>query len=74
MEVLEMEGGVLEGWRLGGREVEVGKGVVEGEFEMRGGGVALELELEVGEMDGFEGETREGWGGGSGGGWGGRSE
>ena len=62
---------------MGGGEVEVGEGVVEGEFEIRGGGVAFELKFEVGEMDGFEGETREGWGGrrgGVGGGWGGGSE
>jgi hypothetical protein len=39
----------------------VGEGVVEGEFEMRGGGVAFELKFEVGKMDGFEGETWEGW-------------
>ena len=55
----------------------MGKGVVEGEFEMRGGGVTFELKFEVGEMDGFESETREGWGGrrgGVGGGWGGGSE
>jgi hypothetical protein len=59
---------------LGGGEVKVGEGVVEGEFEMRGGGVAFELKFEVGEMDGFEGETREGWRGGSVGGRGGGSE
>ena len=74
MEILEMEGGVFEGWRIGRGEVEVGEGVVEGEFEMRGGGVAFELKFEVGKMDGFEGETREGWRGGSGGGRGGGSD
>ena len=39
----------------------MGGGVVEGEFEMGGGGVALELKLEVVEMDGFDLEAREGW-------------
>jgi hypothetical protein len=54
--------------------VELGEGVVEGEFEMGGGGVALELELEVVEMDGFDLEARESGGAGSGGWRGGGSE
>jgi hypothetical protein len=74
MEVLEIEGGVLEGWRIGGGEVELGEGVVEGEFEMGGGGVALELKLEVVEMDGFDLEARESGGAGSGGWFGGGSQ
>jgi hypothetical protein len=41
---------------------------------MGGGGVALELKLEVVEMDGFDLEAREGWRGGSGGWRGGGSE
>ncbi len=52
----------------------MGEGVVEGEFEMRGGGVALKFELEVVEMDGFDLEARESGGGGSGGWRGGGSE
>ena len=54
--------------------MELGEGVVEGEFEMRGGGVAFEFELEVVEMDGFDLEARESGGAGSGGGWGRGSE
>lgn len=42
---------------MGGGEAELSEGVVESELKVRGGGVAFELELEVGEVNGVDGET-----------------